>query len=1152
MKKFFTLIAMMFASSAMMLAQETEWGPNLFSNSDFSGDDFSGVAVKNNTESGAEDAIQTGEAVVPIDLEGNKAIKVMAYKGAANAWQSQFWIVMPPKGESGLEVGEKFRVTFKYKCVAPEYFAQYEEGEEAHISVDTQAHGGPGEYHYHQCIGTLQFTQEWQTYEAESTVSGDWAPFGSIAFNLSPTPDYDVEYYFDDITVQYEKQNEEIVKYWAKAIFNGDFEGEDLQSFSTKIAGVDNSAFGAKPTIEDGIGVDGSRGLRLVVAKGKQNWEQQFFVTMKEAPEGRLVRMEFDIRADKDQTVGQQVQGPGLGAYIGGFGGNINVTTEWQHVSKTISNTNNDWQHISIDMAGSEDNVFYVDNFDVRIQKEGSIYDGQPEFVELRETVEAMESIYGDTRPANSGVRDAFKAIYEEAQGVVDDGADADWEALTASLTAAKSKLDASIRDYQNLQNYIDWANAKMALAKEMGAHYAALADQIDEVQGGLQDQIDAEAWTGVEIADATKQSTIKAIIAAYIKDNAKDGDDITILLENPDFAGNTSGWTRNGGSTGLDYGPQNRNILDMEDGHDGFLPTGMCEVWHGSYNVYQELVGLPAGLYKLTVNAAQRADEGTDMSGVLYGIADGQTLTQLIMDVNADGSDVQLFDTDGIKADGTENSGKWPDVQGEDGKWRPNGKGSANYHLNNGEYLNTVNILMENGGDLRIGVMDNNTKNWVVLDNFKLYYYSLNNVEAFAAAVENQITRLEGLNPNDYSDPVFNDVTGGIAEARTMLNNGGYTIDQCKEMNTKLGDIYNDAIANGNVIKALTAARDNFESIYFDNAYDPVLCTAAVKAEADKVYAILDETAYMAYTTEQLNELMTQMSHLCDAMLIPVEVETATDEAPVELTDLIQNNTFVPDEAKDGGKIGGWQSSGNGYTVGYGHVGEVGEMWQSTSGFKNYQTLRGLPAGTYTLSANASSRPGAAGDIAHMMDIENNDSIENENPAWIYAIVDGEKTSKQISTVASVMITREKAEEAGVEMIQTGGDAAVTSWTDEESGVEYVFPSSNKSADDFINLLGCYEISIVFQIKEGSEGTIEIGIDKPQGANNDWVFVDNFKLFYHGANSALVPSGDATGINTIQPATAANAIYTITGVRVNSINKAGLYIINGKKVLVK
>ena len=58
--------------------------------------------------------------------------------------------------------------------------------------------------------------------------------------------------------------------------------------------------------------------------------------------------------------------------------------------------------------------------------------------------------------------------------------------------------------------------------------------------------------------------------------------------------------------------------------------------------------------------------------------------------------------------------------------------------------------------------------------------------------------------------------------------------------------------------------------------------------------------------------------------------------------------------------------------------------------------------------------------------------------------------------------------------------------------------------------------------------------------------WLDNFKVYKY------VSSAEGTGIKTVNVKSADNAVYTLSGVRVKSAVKPGLYIQNGKKVVIK
>ena len=77
--------------------------------------------------------------------------------------------------------------------------------------------------------------------------------------------------------------------------------------------------------------------------------------------------------------------------------------------------------------------------------------------------------------------------------------------------------------------------------------------------------------------------------------------------------------------------------------------------------------------------------------------------------------------------------------------------------------------------------------------------------------------------------------------------------------------------------------------------------------------------------------------------------------------------------------------------------------------------------------------------------------------------------------------------------------------------------------------------------------------------ATDYWCIFDNFSLTYFAdadidAVRAAYPknTGATTGINEVNTGVNTGAIYNLNGVRVNNMTKKGVYIVNGKKFVVK
>ncbi len=115
----------------------------------------------------------------------------------ANPWDSQFWIVTP----CYIPAGTKFKVTFDYKASAA-------------ATVSSQFHEQPGNY-LGGGVGNVEFTTEWKTFSAKSTVPSEYNgepransnytnSFGSIAFNLSQSSA--ITYYIKNVTFEVDEE----------------------------------------------------------------------------------------------------------------------------------------------------------------------------------------------------------------------------------------------------------------------------------------------------------------------------------------------------------------------------------------------------------------------------------------------------------------------------------------------------------------------------------------------------------------------------------------------------------------------------------------------------------------------------------------------------------------------------------------------------------------------------------------------------------------------------------------------------------------------------------------------------------------------------------------------------------------------------------
>lgn len=137
--------------------------------------------------------------------EGNPSNHVFVVHGAAattegdaSAWDNQFWIMSTKE----LVPSAQYKVHFRYKA------------SEA-ANTNTQEHScQPSDYLHWEAIGDVAFTTEWQDFDATFTVKNASAQtpayknIYSIAFNLNAANKNAVDFYFDDLSIQYLKLDE--------------------------------------------------------------------------------------------------------------------------------------------------------------------------------------------------------------------------------------------------------------------------------------------------------------------------------------------------------------------------------------------------------------------------------------------------------------------------------------------------------------------------------------------------------------------------------------------------------------------------------------------------------------------------------------------------------------------------------------------------------------------------------------------------------------------------------------------------------------------------------------------------------------------------------------------------------------------------------
>ena len=383
MKKLLTLFAMSLFAVGMSAQR---WVP-IVQNSDMEGTENANFVAKESNGPTEPATIIDG-----IGVDGSRGVQVVSAPGAGQDWDTQFWIVF----DEPLYEGDVINVSFDYKATTA-------------VSVGPQAHGQPGDYHDWTVFGwgkDANFDTEWKTYEGTCTVgagmanNGNGGGFLSIAFNLSTlskktdqSDGIEVTYYFDNIYVT--KMIPKEIQWTGNMIPNGDCEADadfgfiktdfwrdehegNVFSFVGREPGMPED-----PCIENGVGVDGTRGVAVhSVADAVNEYDTQFFITSTHKfQEGEHVIIKFDYKSDDETNV--TVQWHALpGDYIdwqgpGESGNGINFTSQWQHYEKEIvissaASGGGTCQTLAFNLNENRNlaTTFYFDNIEMYIDRD--------------------------------------------------------------------------------------------------------------------------------------------------------------------------------------------------------------------------------------------------------------------------------------------------------------------------------------------------------------------------------------------------------------------------------------------------------------------------------------------------------------------------------------------------------------------------------------------------------------------------------------------------------------------------------------------------------------------------------------------------------------------------------------------------------------
>lgn len=563
--------------------------------------------------------------------------------------------------------------------------------------------------------------------------------------------------------------------------------------------------------------------------------------------------------------------------------------------------------------------------------------------------------------------------------------------------------------------------------------------------------------------------------------------EDMTYMIVNPDFEMGDYGWMVDASSGG--------NV------RAGGTSANICfEAWNNSqFDIHQTLTGLPAGIYEIQVqgfyrnrrdaNAWKAYQEGGINVPVYVYLNNSATPLKNVFDEPAQPG----FYSGDFYASPT-------------GLYFPNDMATSAQAFSADMYRQSAyGLIMSESDEVSIGVKgatNQNNDSWAIWDNFRLLYLGFD-PQYVRPALEQAIATANGLCDQMMSKTAYNNLTAviALAEEAAQSTDGERMFQILNQLYTSS----DEAVASTMEFQLLTKALDDLK--WALSHYH--VASADVQQQGADMLALLTATALAhQYEQEDVYNLIPQINEQIFLLRIPEKMELATANAPVECTSLLNNPSFERDGENT---VDGWY--GQGY-FNYGND-EYQRQALAIEVFQNnltlYQPIYNIPNGYYGMQVSAFYRYGTADQDAAY-------NQQGEQPQHVVIFMDDPNGNAYVSEPVVLM-----SSEASAERISMGEELI------NREGL-YV-PNDMVSAVDYFRH-GHYMNHLLYNVTQNS---LIVGFAKNMTIENDWLIIDNFRLFYFGADNPE----EVVGIETIHASSpTATEYFDLSGRRLPARHK--------------
>lgn len=742
----------------------------------------------------------------------------------------------------------------------------------------------------------------------------------------------------------------------------------------------------------------------------------------------------------------------------------------------------------------------------------------------VAEAEEQYVSEFGGPHSAASD--EQYHAMIEKCQAAIAN-TEVDDDSLTTLIGELKASLDnlqTDITAYADFETLINSWDEKRYSETYEGFQMDNYDNFLDEVFTALDERtyVPSTLDSIQHMSDSIWAMDLAAVMTSG------EFTDVTQMLNNPSFTGNSSGWS--GTSTGWGF--------------------DCAEVYQASFDVYQELTGMPSGSYHVSLQAFQRPGWADDFAAT-WGDESTRKISAYAYanDARADFPhllDYLTPDTVGFTSGGFIALTKGP--EGVVGQYVANNMESAGYMFTSdpNNYKIEFNCFVGSDGVLRVGVKkdsyDGNTEpgTWSIFDNIQVTYLGADNYDGAKDLVNEEIARAQEALTTDTvaTQTALDTLNIAIAYANSVVEN--LTEETYNKAVDTLQAAINGYNADVTLVANLHAKAENFEdkltrtdTLSFVD-YQDTEAFIELENVVDEILRTKYDEAGVFASAEEVDNYSLRLDELFGAMTgAVVDFTGASKDEPVDVTGLIINPSFQWDTLDSLGNVVstscsyGWTKEGAGTFTGGLNYEIFGADSSSIS-----QTIKNMPAGYYRLVYNGFYRGGGTNETA----LNARDSVEHKF-AEVFVTYDNELWRDTVQTILNVIHDTRYYD---------GGDVFIpdTLFPD-RTDLVYFLVVNNVTGADAAFKDGKYVNDLSFYVAEGKEPTI--GLWKTGMVSNDWVCIDNFQLFYLGDGDTNRPDDFVSNVEDVISEGTAEVVsttwVTLDGVKVNAPSQRGIYI---------